>query len=107
MKYLKLMSLFFTIKKNKKIESLLKEILYQFRWIGFQILGNNKKYRTNDCQPLLKKLIRFSNFNPSILCNNEISYIKFGYLFSILRHSNEKLFRKIISYFNEDKKVIK
>jgi len=95
------------VLKANEIESLLKKILYQFRLIDFQIIGNYKKHRTNDFQFLFKKLIYFSNFNPLILCNNEISYIKFGYLFSILRHSNEKLFRKIILYFNEDKKVIK
>merc|ERR1712151_400956 len=89
------------------IDSLLKELLYHVRWTDFQILRNIKKHSSNDPHLSFKKLIDFSEIIPLILRYNKSPYIKLDYLFSILCHSHEILFRKFMTYVYKDKKVIK
>merc|ERR1711933_466861 len=93
--------------KLNEIDNLLKESLYHIRWIDFQILRNIKKYNPNDLHFRFKKLIDFSEIIPLTLCYIKSPYIKLDYLFSILCHLYEILFRKFMIYVYKDKKVIK
>merc|ERR1712187_451350 len=91
--------------KPNEIDSLLKKLLYHIRWIGFQILRNIKKHNPNDLHLRFKKLIDFSEIIPLTSRYIKSPYIKLDYLFSILCHSHEILFREFMTYVYKDKKV--